>query len=373
MNPNPPSQNGFVGGYVNDMVAVLTAAMIGRQNAVIIGAPGWGKTRIALSFAHQVVGKDATSVTRLHPAAPPDVFMGAYDPIAFTQGKLSRVTAGTPYDPDCKFALIDEFSRANEAAFDAMLDVADRLDVDDAPPVVATANFPPTGERTKALLDRFALWFWVNPGNVDAAALSSARLQSYSGGRPDPRVNVSHVPTQAQLQEIWSASPGPHAAAAVSSFVGELEAEASKNGLVVNPRRNAQWTDMLFRLGMWYAGMDNDFSAVPDAAAKMLIYAWPAQDANEAASWAQIALSVVDTVAAAIDAATAQVMVAMENIIKAKDHSQKGLAIMDAVKVQTSAEQTIKSLCDPNDPRVMVALDRMRGWLSNASSGKPLE
>ncbi len=69
MNQNTPSPNGFVGGYVNDMVNVLAAALIGRQNAVLIGAPGYGKTRVALSFAHQVVGKDATSVTRLDAAA----------------------------------------------------------------------------------------------------------------------------------------------------------------------------------------------------------------------------------------------------------------------------------------------------------------
>ena len=121
------SSNQFVGGYVTKMVDVLAAALIARQNAVLIGAPGYGKTRVALSFAHQTVGADHTSVTRLHPAAPPDVFMGALDPVAFTQGRISRVVTGTPYDPDCHFAIIDEFSRANEAAFDAMLDVADRL------------------------------------------------------------------------------------------------------------------------------------------------------------------------------------------------------------------------------------------------------
>ena len=368
-NSNP--QHGFIGGYVNDMVDVLAAALIGRQNVVFIGAPGCGKTRVALSFAHQTVGKDATSITRLHPAAPPDVFMGAYDPMAFARGQLVRVTTGTPYDPACKLAIIDEFSRANEASFDAMLDVADRLDSDSAPPVVATANFVPTGERVKALVDRFALWFYVNPGRVDAAAASKTRLLSYSNGRPDPQVSVSHLPTQAQLEQIWQATPGTNAANAVSSFVCDLEAEAFKSGFVANLRRNAQWTDMLFRLSMWHSGMNPDFASIPDAAAKILVYAWPAQDENEASQWAQVARSVVDTVAAAIDHAMSQVLRVMEKVQKAQA-KDRGTVIMEAVQVMGSAEASMKALAG-NDPRVAEATNRMKDWLSKASAGQSLE
>ena len=377
------SSNQFVGGYVTKMVDVLAAALIARQNAVLIGAPGYGKTRVALSFAHQTVGADHTSVTRLHPAAPPDVFMGALDPVAFTQGRISRVVTGTPYDPDCHFAIIDEFSRANEAAFDAMLDVADRLDTDDAPSLIATANFPPTGERTKALLDRFAFWCWVNPGDLDAKALASQRLSAYSGGRAQPNVDVAHLPTSAQLQTIWQATPGPNAIRAVSDFVDALKAEAKTphqdaNGnpgivFMANPRRLAQWTDILFRLGMWHSQMDPDFSVVPDAAAKMLIYAWPAQDENEATQWAQVALSIVDTVAAAIDKVTADVLRVMEKIVREKDMSKRGLLVMEAVQAQMQAENTMKALADKDDPRVVAAQERMRGWMGKATNNQPLE
>lgn len=371
MSQNGSTPNGFVGGYIKDMVNVLAAALIARQNVVLIGGPGLGKTRVALSFAHQTVGKDATSLTRLHPAAPPDVFLGAIDPIAFTQGRIARVVTGTPYDPACKLAIVDEFSRANEASFEALLDTADRLDVDDAPPVIATANFAPTGERVKALNDRFALWYYLNPGRIDAAAMSTQRLQAYSNGNPHLQADVSHLPTQSQLETIWKSDPGPNAQTAVSAFTAKLEVAAAESGFMVNPRRNSQWTDLLFRLGVWYSGMNPDFSTVPDAAAKVLIYAWPSQDATEAATWKQIALSIVDTVASAIDKTMADLLVVMEKV-QQSPANKWGSIIMEAVDAMTKAEKTLKALA-PDDARIAEHLDQMKVWYTKASRGEPLE
>ena len=128
---------------------------------------------------------------------------------------------------------------------------------------------------------------------------------------------------------------------------------------------------MLFRLSMWHSGMNPDFANIPDAAAKILVYAWPAQDENEASQWAQVARSVVDTVAAAIDHAMAQVLAVMEKVQKAQP-KERGTVIMEAVQVMGSAEASMKALAG-NDPRVAEAVTRMKDWLSKASAGQSLE
>ena len=354
----------FAGSYVDDMTGVLVASVLSRQHAIILGAPGWGKTAVSRSLAQALAG-DAFSFTRLDPSTPPDRVMGAYNPAALLDGRLERVVAGTPYDPRTRVAILDEIGRANEVTFDALLDTLDRVDVD-APPVWATSNFMPSNERTAALVDRFGLWFWITPGTLDVAAIVAAQL----AGNGRPQVSTAGLPTWAQIEEVRSAAPGPNAVAAIGDMAASLKVEAESQGRSLNPRRVAQWSPLLFRAAVWFGG-SADFTAVPDAAARLLRYAWPAVTADEAATWQKIAASVVDTLGEAIEQAMVKVKQAMDELIKAGP-MQKAEVIGRLTVQMQQVQANLESLAGENNPRVEEAVVRMNGWLQQAMLGQPI-
>lgn len=214
------SKTKFVGSYIDDMKLILTASALSRQNAILLGAPGWGKTAVTRSLAGQLTnGKFAFA--RIDPSTPPDVVRGAYNPAALLDGRLERVVSGTAYDPQMGLALIDEIGRGNEVTFDALLDTLDRLDDPNAPPVWATSNFMPSNERVAALIDRFAMWYWINPQGLDVAAISASQLN----GR-GPQVDVSDLPDWAEVQDIRKATPGGKAIKAIGELLENLSTDA---------------------------------------------------------------------------------------------------------------------------------------------------
>jgi len=355
----------FVGSYVNDMKLILTASALARQNAIMLGAPGFGKTAVTRSLAGQLTSGQY-AFARIDPSTPPDVVRGAYNPAALLDGRLERVVDGTAYDPNMRLALIDEIGRGNEVTFDALLDTLDRLDSPDAPPVWATSNFMPSNERVAALIDRFALWYWINPQGLDVAAISAAQLNGQG-----PQVDVSDLPTWHEVQDIRKAAPGGNAIKAIGELLENLSTEAQAQGHRPHPRRVTQWTHVLFRVGVWQSG-SADFSTVPDTAARLLRYCWPAIQPSDAATWAQIAASVVDTLGAAIEDAMNQVLAQMKQV-SAAPQAQRTALIPQLATTMQSVQTTLESLAGADNQRVAEAVTTMNGWLSLAIQGKPVE
>lgn len=359
--------NQFIGSYVGDIKSAMTAGILSGQNVILLSAPGWGKTAISKRVAERVAGDPATiSFTRVDPSTPPDVISGPYDPAAMLQGRLERVTAGTPFDPQCRLALVDEIGRGNEALFDKCLDVLDRQDGARVP-VVATSNFMPSADRQQALLDRFAIWLWVTPGAVDTAGIVGAQLAS--AGRPD--VDPAGLPSWADVQAVWAAQPGPNAVKAVSDLIAAMSNEAQTQGFQVHPRRIAQWSAVLFRAGMFYSGMDPDFSVMPAKATALLKYCWPAMTAEDQATWATFAASVVDVVGAAIELEMAKVMEALNKVVSSTDTA--GMAVVGELgKITQRAEESLKAIAG-DDPRVAEAVKQMKVWFGRALQGQKIE
>ena len=356
----------FVGSYVKDMAAVLAASALSRQHAIVLGAPGYGKTAVSRSIAWQLTdGK--YSFVRIDPSTPPEVVRGAWNPAKLMEGELVRVVDGTPYDPDMKLAIIDEIGRGNDVTFDALLDTLDRQDTLDSPPVWATSNFMPTTERIQALIDRFGLWFWVQPGVINTADVVAAQLNGTGG----PQMDMSGMPTWAEIQDVRSAKPGPNALAAISELLENLKQEASKEGRRPHPRRISQWTHLIFRTSVWHTGTA-DFTKVPDEATGLLKYAWPATSPDEAASWAKIAGNVIDTVGAAIEAAMAQVLGEMKKIA-AMGASQRSAEIPKLGTLMQSTQATLESVAGPDDKRVQAEIAKMNTWLAAAIQGREIE
>lgn len=356
----------FVGSYVQKMTDVLIASLVSGQNVIILGAPGVGKTTITRSFGNIVLNSLYSSI-EFEPSTPPERVFGLYDPKAIIQsGEFVRVTKQTAYDPDVLAVHMDEIGRANEATFDALIHALARQDVPNPPPAWGTSNFMPTKERTAALIDRFALWIWLEPDTIDIEAVAMANMLGIK-----PVVDPSTVPTFQQVQEVWNTVPTDRAMKAVAAAAKLLGNEAQKEGRYVHNRRVAQWSQILLRLSIFYAGT-GDFAVVPDKALKILRYCWPATTPQEAASWATIAGSVTDPVGEAIENAKATVLKKMKDVASMKPN-ERTAQIQGLGKVMQNAQDTMIALAGDADPRVGEAVTQMNTWLSNLLQGKPVE
>lgn len=355
----------FTGHYVREVSEALTASLLSRQNALLIGAPGYGKTAIARSLAQQV-SDGRFSFTRVDPSTPVEAVKGAYDPAEFLNGRLVRVVAGTPYAPDCRLAIVDEIGRGNEMLFDALLDTLDRVDTDDAPPVWGTTNFMPAKDRTAALIDRFALWIWIRPDALDIAGIVAAQL---SGSRP--QVDMSGVPAWDEVEAVRQMVPGADARRAVADKLRDLADAAAAEGRGVHPRRLTQWANIVYRVSAWKSGQA-DFRSIPDEAIRPLRYAWPCLTPEEAATWAQIAGSVIDAVGAAIEGALAQVLAEMRKLSAAMP-AQRPALIMGVAQLMQSTQTTLAQIAGSDDERVAVAVNNMNSWLALATRGEEVK
>lgn len=360
----PPAY--FVGSYVRKMTEVLIASLLSRQNAIILGAPGCGKTSICRAMANVVVNGQF-SFMEIEPSTPPERVFGLYDPKAIiNDGEFVRVTKDTPYDPDTQVVILDEAGRANEPTFDALIHALERHDTDTPPPAWATSNFMPTQERVAALIDRFSLWFWVEPDAIDIEEVAMANMLGIR-----PTIDPATVPTRDEVDRVWSTIPTHRAMRAVAAAARQLGDEAKSQGRYVHNRRVAQWSKILLRLSIYYEG-SGDFAVVPDKALNILRYCWPATSPEEAASWAEIAGSVVDPVGEAIEFAKANVLKKMQEIA-ALTAAERRAESSNLYRLMQSAQEDMMKVAGPDDPRIEEASVQMNTWMSNLMRGKPVE
>ena len=364
----------FVGKYIESMRDVYLASLLGGLNAVAIGAPGFGKTDVALSLLGDIFGVGQFTFTRLSPSSPVEMVEGAVDISRLMNvSEFTRNVAGTPMDTNLKAHLVDEIFRANAMVLQSLMFVTDRKDVRHPAPVLATANFLPKGDEFEALLDRFSLWCWVEPSPADAGAIARAKLL---GG-----VGILHVqgtlPTAAEIEEVKRAAeqPGLAAVEAVAGVVEQLASDAAAEGLQANPRRITAWAHLLYRSGVYYAG-SADFKNVPAAAMKLLRFAWRSASAEEGRRWAQIAASVTDPVAAVVEQALADgaevVNTAVDAMTGIANQGQKFTLLGEASTKLQSIQKTLNAL-GTNDPRILEANNTIMGWFGALAGGRKVE
>jgi len=356
---------GFVGSYVDDITQVLIASVLSGTNAILIGAPGWGKTAISRQAAQKMSG-GAFSLVRVDPSTPPEKILGAYNPAALLEGNLERVVEGTAYDPDCRIGIIDELFRASDVLFDAALDTLDRLDVEVGPPIWSTANFVATGTRVEALIDRIGLWLWIKPSVLDLAAVASSHLTN--GGSPKL---LQAVPTAEEVAKIRSAKPGEKAVKAVIEVLENLNEEATREGRRAHPRRVASWSKVLFTYSMYITG-SNNFATIPPEAMRIMRYAWPCTTAQEAATWAGIAGAAIDPVATAIEEAMKLAYPEFERVSKIEDSATRATESARLGEVMLQAQGLLKAL-QTDDPRVGDALAQIDTMFGDAVRGKEVK
>ena len=325
----------FTGSYVNDVRDLYVASLVTGWHSLVVGAPGWGKTDIALSLLTDVYGSDAFLFLRLHEAILPNRLEGSTDMDHLLQKSEFRLNrTGTPYDPKYQAMLLDEMGRGNDVAYGLLMDVLDRKDTTTLMPVLATANFLPVGKKYEGLLDRFALWHWVSPGSLDARAVALAQA---SRRESDPMLTVpGRLPTVAELDFCHTALPGPDALNALGDTIDLIGAEMVKEGKLLHPRRIAMFTKILLRMSYYLTGTNN-FTKVPVDAIR-----------NQAA--------VVVNEAASKKSSTDDEKLGYTKKLMQFDKSMKALL-----------EQF------PGNTQVLAARAEIKGWYSNITNGETVE
>ena len=302
------SKSSFVGSYVKDIELALIASAVSGKHALLIGAPGWGKTAIARSMAIQIAPENEWTFTRFATSTPPEQVTGPIEISAVMDVDNPRVeynVEGTPYDPRARLSIFDEVFRPSDVIFDILLDLLDRQDIelDTAPTIWGTSNFIVKSERTEALRDRFALWVWVVPDEIDIPQIIDVHMKREYNQRIE-MVNGRSIPSIADIDDIRKSKPGDKAIGAVSGYLEVLSAESAKGGYPINPRRLEQWSAIVYRTSVYLLDGETNFSTVPPDIGKVMKYAYPCFDKESWIKWQEIASSVSDPVGTAIETVT---------------------------------------------------------------------
>jgi len=217
----------FQGQYVEDIKLACTASAVSGVNLVTIGKPGCGKTVIDMAVAKEIYG-DRWAITSFESSSEPKDVNGiiniakllSADPVE------EYIVKGTPYDPNVRCFIADDLGFANDAVWDAFRKSMTRVDIhpDDMAVIWVTANFMPTSERTRPMVDRFGLWHWVPDEPIDIEATVMAQMESIHTG-----LEVGNgMPSEADIIQIRSMTAGPKAERAVVDVIKQLASEAQK-------------------------------------------------------------------------------------------------------------------------------------------------
>lgn len=364
---NGNGQNHFVGSYVDDVRDVTIAGLVSGQNVMLLGAPGFGKTAIARDVAERVASNgEKWSFNRLDPSTPVETVAGAYDPAALLDGRLERVTDGTPYQPGNRIAILDEMFRASEPMFDKLLDVCDRKDVDngDAATVVGTANFVAESERTEALIDRFAFWYWVDANDFDAAAIVDVHLGT--NGKP---TTPGEIPTWDDVARVRAYEPTAETMDVVKRFILTLVEIATPEGRKPHPRRLAQWSQIVYRVSAYEHGAA-DFDTVSPLAARVMRFAWPNTSPESAGEWATIVAATIDPIDSAVDEIMADAVTEFRRVA-GLNPTERPAALNDLGAFNIAKQNTLNELARQygDDPRIENAIIQLTSWFGLAASG----
>lgn len=362
------SKNYFVGRYVDDMRDLYALSLVSGLNGVAMGAPGWGKTDIALSMLQEAL-PDQYTMVRVEPSTLPQEVKGGTDiPHYLATGEYRIKQDGTAFDPKWKAIVIDEIGRANRVLVGTLMFVMDRKDICRPAPVIATSNFMPTSPEAEAMLDRIALWHWVKVNGLDVSDMARAQMAG-TGGLLSV---VGKIPTDQEIDFARNAKPGPQAIDAVAGVLSSLASEAMQEGFNPHPRRVWQWQRALFAYSAYLTGTDN-FSSVPADAVKALRFVWPAKTQADHERWSSLILSMSDPVGGSLDAEMVKVYTTLSTFagLNATERTSK---IGEAFAVMSSAQQTFDALYKTHkDQRLKEASDKVTQWFANASQGKAIE
>lgn len=359
----------LVGSYLNALSETAVAAAAGQVAVLSVGPPGCGKSALLRSFANWFLSP-ALAVS-CDESTPPSRVKGRPHPAALLQGREVTRVEGSLADHVLNGAVIDEITRANPLVWDALLPFLERT----RPIVLATANWLVDDDRVQALHDRITFWVWTTPAMTpqmaaDIAASGIQRLELERTAPDNDALRMGAVywrdewPEPAALRQVWGMAPGRKAAAAIQDAVRALADEALKAGFLPNPRRITQWMRVLYGRTCLEMGTA-DWDGVADVALRALVHAWPAADESEAATWRQVALRVVDTVGATIEAILGEVKERLQRVAGLSP-TERGQQAMVLGRWIAEKQAQLQAIADSRAAGIVATLDQ---WFRQAITG----
>jgi len=364
--------NKFVGKYVDEIKDLLVASLVAGENAVLVGPPGTGKTRIALDVACHVYDREEVLFLQLDASTPPEAVKGLPDPAELlnTPPRIVINLEGSVFDPNVRVVILDEFGRPNDTVFDVLVHGLNRsLEEGDLAPVFwGTTNFVHIGARTEAMADRVLLWYWVDTGKIKTKDVVMAAL-GVLGNVHNALTVGDHLPTPEEIAAVRAMIPGKNASKAVVETIDSLVEEIQKNNnksFVPNNRRLTQWAGLLFRVGAYYA-QDDDFSVLPEQALKILKYAQVNITQADFAAWGKLVNAISDVVGTAIRRASEA---AFETMKRVSSNSSGDKRAQDLGMVLAQSEEDLDAIEANGDPRVEEYQTRIRNAYAQFVQGK---
>lgn len=368
------STNGkFIGHYVDEMALVMTASAVSNQHAIFIGKPGCGKTDIVRSACERMFGNDSIFI-RLNPTTPPEKLVGTVDPAGLLESpsvwRYNR--EGTAEDPNAMSIILDEIFRASDAVNDININTLNRQDndnPDDAPIVIATANFLNITERTEALLDRFPFYYWVPNEHLELADVVRSHLTSLG-----KRLEVdSDLPTLQETLDVQKAVPTDNSIKAVTEKLEELVGEmtSADNDLtweMPNRRRIKFWDTMLFRTTVYFGGVA-DFTEVHEKATTALAWSQVLRSEKEAQDWKSMMSGLADPMGLIIENIMKSTYKKMQEVVDA----YPGDAVTASGKLGPHVQEClaeIKQYIDDGDERFNQAAYDLQSTIQRLVTGK---
>jgi hypothetical protein len=170
-------------------------------------------------------------------------------------------------------------------------------------------------QRTNAVIDRVALWLWIQPQTLDVDGFVDQIAHRKRGTELQVPTNGRAFPTWEDVIRVRSYEPKQKTVDAIKSLLRTLSVEAKTESFDINPRRVTHWYDILYRYTAWLVDAP-DFDLVPAQAATILRYAYPALSMEDWRKWDQVARSVGDPLQAALDSATMQAHEAFKDVMR---------------------------------------------------------
>jgi MoxR-like ATPase len=360
----------FQGAYVTEMRDALHASALSGLHLVMMSEPGWGKTAVARMVMHDIAGEENSIFIRCEGSTPPEAVKGMPDPAAALDSppRIELNIEGTPYDPNAHIVLIDEIFRPNDVVFDVFVDTLNRQDVslDEAPVVWGTSNFVTQSDRTAAVRDRFAMWVWIPPQVMDVETMVKAQLHRDYGEELKVPTN-GRTPTLEDIREVKKMRPkNVETDEVISTWLEILAEEAKGQGFEINPRRMAQWTQLVYRTSAYYHE-DEDFDVIHPQTVDAMRWAMPTLEIKEWRKWDKIVSSMRDVVGAAIDSLMREAYKKFKVISNStKDKTELAFQLGEAL---AEAQRSLSEL-DSDDKRLEKAVEDLTGYYAAFLRGK---
>lgn len=382
----------FVGDYMRRMKEASLIACISDVHLLIVGAKGTGKTSMTMSLLKKAFnGK--TKFQRFSPSTEPETITGIpslkslYDDAMYVYNPK-----GTVSDAEHRAMQLDELQRLNDAGLELMMQRLDRNDMplDYDPVAIACVNWIPKGDRLAALVDRFAMEYYVPKIDGLKYEIARAIVKALNNGRERTKDPGAGIPDEETIDAVRNTHLSDRAEEAVAKFVGDFAEIASKgligsDGNVIqvfepSNRRIEQWVKIVARMSVYYSG-NGDFSEVPREAKSSLRYGWVSQsdpsESPEMEHWRQfVEAGSIDPLDSILTTLMEQAVIKMNEIYDANATDGSKLSREFGQFIRVKSNQFIDALRDAGvenpevDERFRVAFEQLNAAFKNVVDGK---